>query len=264
MAKREFSSTTLTRSLILLELLAKTGRSMSFGEIMTATDIPKSTGHRLLAILTAEGMVQFDSDTRSYRSGFRLAALSFQAWHNLDIRHAGASEMQRLAQLSGETVQISTRDGASIIYTDRVESEKAIGMRSSIGDRSPMYCSSMGKAIVALLPEHEQEAVFSATSYERLTDTTISNTEEFRQDIQIIRERGYAIDNGENNPDVRCVAAAIQDFRGILRGAVGISAPKFRADDDKIRAWGREVSRSAKGISAALGWNPEGTTDSSD
>ncbi|UZD91275.1 IclR family transcriptional regulator [Cognatishimia activa] len=257
MTKRTFNSTTLTRSLAILELLARSGKPMTFSEIMLQSDIPKSTGHRLLTILTNEDMVQFDPDTHTYRSGMRLASLSFQTWYNLDIRNAGASELKRLSDLSGENVHTATREGGHIIYADRVESAKAISMRSSIGDRSPMYCSSMGKAIVASMNDAEAEGLINSMEYEKRTDTTIGSAAEFRQEIEIIRDRGYAIDNGENNPDVRCVAAAIRDFRGTLRGALGISAPRFRADDDKIRQWGKEVVISAANVSAALGWTPD-------
>ena len=136
----------------------------------------------------------------------------------------------------GETVHFVERDGIDAVYIDKVESlNNGIQMVSRIGSRIPLYCSGVGKAMVAEMDEWEVEEVWNNSEIVRLTPYTITDHNDFKSELEEIRERGYALDNEENETGVRCIACSLKEPMGSARHAFSISAPVSRMDNDRIR-----------------------------
>lgn len=252
--KESLSSTTLTKSMMLMEVLADAGSPMGLSELVRKVDLPKSTCHRILSILVNERLVQFEQRSRTYGIGFRFMSLAFQTWQNLDLRRAATEDMQRLGKFAGENIHLAVPDGNEIVFIDRVESHEILRHRSAIGNRASIHCTALGKAMVASMSAERRDAIVSSLSFEQVADKTITDPAQFDREIADIQRTGYAIAIREHQSDVCAVAASIRDFRGGIVGAISISAPVFRADRKKLVGWAPAVMEAAKRISQNLGW----------
>jgi DNA-binding IclR family transcriptional regulator len=141
-----------------------------------------------------------------------------------------------------------------MVYLDKVEPVRSIRMATSVGRRNPAYCTAVGKAILAYLPEAQWEAIVRARGLKAMTPNTITSFAELRRELVAIRERGYAIDNEEIEEGVRCVGCVVRDFSGVAVAAISVSAPAFRLTREKIKRISRLVTSAAEGLSAELGF----------
>lgn len=244
----------LDRAFALLELLCTSRDGMSIAALTEQTGLHKSTIHRLLASMAARGYVQQDTQTSRYHAGMKLCELSSCILENFDILSRARAPMDRLHAQTSETVHLVMREGQDIVYIQKVEGGTgAIRMFSRIGMRRPLYCTGVGKAILATLPEAEVLSVWKNSRIEALTPHTIIDKDAFLQEIQHIRRVGYALDNEENELGVRCIAAAIADYRGRAAYALSISAPLARMTDEHIRQLRQPLLTASHEIAALLG-----------
>ena len=254
MAKDPLSSTTLTKSMALLSELADAGAPLTLTDLIRRTGLPKSTTHRILSILDNERLAQFDPDSRTYRIGYRFMSLAFTMWQNLDLRRAAIDEMRRLSEESRENTHLAVLDGPEIVYIDRVEAHPVTRLKSAVGNRASVHCTALGKAIMAFLPPKRHEEIMRSVTFDRVADGTITDPKAYRADLETVRQRGFAVAVREHQSDVTGVAAPIRDFRNEVVGAVAISIPLFRTDDDRLAAWGPRVIEATRTISRNLGW----------
>lgn len=231
----ENSVQSLERAFDLIELLCRSRNGMSIGALSTQTGLHKSTVHRLLSTMCSRGYVQKDADTSIYRAGMHICELSGYITDNMDVIDRARVPMERLVQQTGETVHLVMQDEKDIVYIHKVEGQTG-GMRmvSRIGMRRPLYCTGVGKAILATWPEDEVKALWDSSDIQKLTPHTIVDENQFFREIAQIRKLGYAMDNEENELDVRCIAVAIKDYRGRASYALSISAPLSRMTDERI------------------------------
>lgn len=244
----------LDRAFGLLELLCRSRGGMTIAALCAQTGLHKSTVHRLLAALAVHGYVVQDSTTSTYHAGMKLCELSSYITENLDIVERARATMLRLSRDTGETVHLVVREENEIVYVHKVDSvHSAIRMFSRIGMRRPLYCTGVGKAILATLPDEEVQAVWQASDVRAYTAHTITEEREFAREIEKIRRAGYALDNEENELDVRCVAGAIPDYTGKASYALSISAPVTRMSDSRIGELQMQLLAACGEISAILG-----------
>lgn len=254
MEKESLSSTTLTKSLMLMEALAEAGSPIGLSELVRKVGIPKSTCHRILSILVNERLVRFERKSHTYSTGFRFMSLAFRTWRNLDIRQAASDEMQRLGSLTDENIHLAVPDGNEIVFIDRVESHKILRLHSAIGNRASVHCTALGKSMLAAMPSERRERIVASIDFLRVAEDTITDPTKYADELDEIRERGYALAIMEHQSDICGVAASIRDFRGEVTGAVCVSAPVFRTDREKLIGWAPSVMEAAKRISHNLGW----------
>lgn len=242
----------LDRAFLLLELLCRARGGMTIAALSAATGLHKSTVHRLLASLTAHGFAQHD-DTRYY-PGMHICELGSYIMENLDVVERARAPMERLSRATGETVHLVLREQSEIVYVHKVESmHGAIRMFSRIGMRRPLYCTGVGKAILATLPEDEARAVWQASDVQAFTRHTLTDEGAFFRELAQVRRRGYALDNEENELGVRCIAAAIPDWSGRACYALSISAPLTRMSNDRIRELAQPLLAARDQIAGTLG-----------
>jgi IclR family transcriptional regulator, KDG regulon repressor len=245
---------TILRAVSILHALKadRAARGVRLTELAQQCGLEKSTTHRLLSTLVAEGLVEQDPDTERYRLGITLLELGMAVYMRLDIREEAQPVLRSLSERAHETIHLGVARGGHVVYLDKVESLHAFQMRSRVGERMPLYSTGIGKAILAFLSEAELAAVIAA-GLERRAENTITDPVELRAEMQRIRARGYSTDLEENEEGVRCVAAPIFDHRMSIAGAISIAGPAFRFPDVRMSELADHVVAAAQEVSQRLG-----------
>ena len=193
-------------------------------------------------------------DTSVYRAGMRLCEMSSYIVDNLDIVERARASLERLEQCTDETVHLVMRDDKDIVYIHKVDNgSSAIRMFSRIGMRLPLYCTGVGKAILATWDTAEVRDVWQHSDVHAWTEHTIVDEDAFFREIDKVRQLGYALDNEENELGVRCIAAAIPDYRGRASYAISLSAPVSRMTDQRVAELRAPLMAARDEIARALG-----------
>ena len=247
----------LDRAFTLLELLCKSPDGLAIHQLSEITGLHKSTVHRLLGAMVERGYVRREAESAVYRAGMRICELSGYIQENLDVVALARGPMERLSRRTGETVHLVEQDGDEVVYIYKVESlHGAIRMVSRIGMRRPMYCTGMGKAILAHRPAEEVLRYWARTEHLPYTPHTIVRRDAFLREMDRVRRQGYAMDNEENELGVRCVAAAIPDWQGAACRALSVSAPISRMTDERLESLIPQLLAARDEIAACLGGVP--------
>jgi len=242
------------RTLSILEVLSDYKEGLGLTEISERVDLHKSTVYRLLNTLIYKEYVVQNKETNKYLITLKLFELGNKKVEGMDMLSASKQYTKMLMESLNEVVHLVARENNNIVYIDKVEANNTIRMASTIGKRSPMYCTSVGKAMLSLLDEEEVKRVWDNSIIEKRTEKTITDYQQFKKELKLIRERGYAIDDEENEEGVRCVGVAIQDRFGKVVGAVSISGPTIRVTPDKVESIAHEVIKYANKISKEMGF----------
>lgn len=239
-----------------METLADTG-AIGLTELSDRLGLNKSTVHRLLLSLICMGYVVQDEETSKYALSFKLVELSGKILSNVDIISIVHPYIEDLANRCRETVHFVQRRGAEVFYLDKVSplqpQPSAIRMASQVGTTRPLYCSGVGKAILAQMSADEVEYLWNHSEIEKKTEYTITSLEGLKKELDEIRSRGYAIDNEENELGVRCIAVCILNHKGEPANALSISAPISRMTDERVQELGVEILKTQEVILRALG-----------
>ena len=246
----------LDRSLAIIDALANARDDASLAELAEKVKLHKSTVHRLTSILERHGIVERDARSGRYRLGLRLFELGSIAMGRFNIRDRAHPHLERLLYEVDETVHLCALDAGEVLYLDKMEPVRSVRMASRIGRRNPVHCTSVGKAILAFLPESEADNILRQHGLKRLTPKTITTPAELKADLKLIRDKGYAIDNEENEEGVRCIGAPVLDYSGRPIAAISISAPSFRLPLDKVPTVAASVCRAALALSQESGYQP--------
>lgn len=240
----------------ILEFIAANGPS-GVVEIGTALGLHKSTVHRMLLSLISMEYVMQDEKTGKYELTFKMVRLSSQFLSKIDIYSIAHPYIERLANACQETVHLVQRTGNEVVYIDKVEPiglrESSIRMASHIGLMRPMYCSGVGKAILAELPMEEVHEIWEQSNPEKKTEYTITSLEQLELEIASIKTKGYALDNEENEIGVRCIAAAILDYQNKAKYAFSISSTVNRMTDERVVELATHVQNMKEELSWRLG-----------
>ena len=213
----------------------------------------KSTLYRFLTTMCELGYLRRDEDTQEYAITLKLFQLGSAALERMDVVHLSRPVMDRLAEQTSETVHLATTDSAALVYLHKIDSRHTLRMYSRVGKRAPLYCTGLGKALLAWRSEEEVRNIFPRDSFQRYTDRTITTLNGLFEELLITKERGYALDNEEHERGIRCVAAPVFDRSGQPCAAISVSWPSARVDDKTAQGWIPFVQESAAIISEALG-----------
>lgn len=242
---------TVLKALSFLNLVAR-HPNLTLSELGRQAGVPAPTALRLLRALQQESLVQVDGDGR-YRLGIQCLVLGSTYLENFDLRAEARAELERLAEETGETVHLGVPDGAEVIYVDKVETSHSVRMYSRVGAASPMYSTGIGKAILA----HADPALVDqvvAAGLPRRTPNTITDPDRLLAELDRVRDRGYAVDDVENEEGIRCAAAAVRRADGTPLAAISVSGPASRITEERIPAMGEAVMSVADRLSARLGY----------
>lgn len=241
----------IKKAMIVLEALAASRKPQRFTDLLTSTGMAKGSLHRQLAGLREERLVAYDEPTRTYELGIRLLALTYDSDGTHAIRRFAAPALEALGQKTAETVHLAVLDGTEVIYVSKVESTQKVRMYSDVGLRAPVYCTGVGKALLAFRSPVEQQRIIQRIEFHRFTDSTITSPQQLNDELQLIAERGYALDQSEHETDIRCVAAPVIGPRGESVASISISAPEYREKGSR-EEWIELVTRAAKSVSQEI------------
>ena len=224
------------RTFAIIEALSQAPKGAYLSELTTATDLNKSTAHRLLGSLITMGYAAKDIETGKYYLTAKMFEVGGRIVRQSDILAETKPFLEKLSGITGEAVHLVVRDGNDIVYIFKEDSgNNSVRMSSRVGLRSPMYCTAVGKAILAALTQAEVEEIWNASEISQHTQNTITKLTDLKKQLDNIRLQGYAVDNEENELGVRCVAANIVDFSGKVAGAFSVSVPIGRMDDSRLQ-----------------------------
>ncbi len=229
-AESEQEKGTLARGLRLLSVLAAVGKPTGLSELTQITGFSKPTVHRLARALVDLGYLeQAPAPSFCYSLRPKVLELGYNYLAGLQVRELASPLMRSLSEQFGENVTLSLLDGSEVVYVERLEARPTgLFFKTSVGSRMPVYCSSMGKAILALLPDAHRSKVIDGCSFEKYTEFTITDRKTLEEELATIRQKGYAINDQEMELGVRSVGAPIFGDRGLPIGAINISAPSVR------------------------------------
>jgi DNA-binding IclR family transcriptional regulator len=235
----------------ILEQLDQAPGGLLLREIVNSTSINKSTAYRFLSHLESEGYVFRDSDGY-YMVGPKLARLGRGATYQATLCRTSAGILEKLSTDTGETVNLAVLDGSEIIYLSVFESQHTFRMVSEVGRRRPLYCTALGKAVLAHLPPEQQRKIIAQTSFERFTPHTLCSAEELNKDLHKIHRRGYALDDEETVVGARCIAVAILNRDRKVIGGISVSGPVVRVTKRQIPEFAALLRAAAEQIASRL------------
>ena len=247
----------LLRGLNILTLFTRETPSHSLAELTTATELNKTNVFRLVTTLKEAGFLLQDPETKRYRPGIKILQLGFMAIDSLDLRKITYPHLEQLSRQIDETVSLSVLDGLEIIYIDRVRTRQIMGVVLGMGSRLPAHCASMGKAMLAYLPADELERRLENTNLLPLTSHTLTTHQALKEELQRVREQGYALNDEELEVGLRAVAAPIWDHNRQVVAAVNITGTRARISIERLTGeLAQAVCQTAMQISQALGYSP--------
>lgn len=246
----------LDRAVSILRRLAD-GEPRTLVELSDAVGLNSSTTFRLLSSLASHNLVERDDQTGKYTLGLACLELARSYQTNNQLRRAALPEMEALRDETGETIHLAVLDRMEVVYLEKLHGLHAIGlMVSHVGGRVPAYCTGLGKLLLAYTDPARVRAYYDQTGLPRFTETTITDAAALLDEMARIQQRGYALDHGEHEHDVRCVAVPIFSQDGRLAAAVSIAGPASRMDPlETNQARIDRLLHAASRISARLGYH---------
>ncbi|MCX3059971.1 IclR family transcriptional regulator [Streptomyces beihaiensis] len=245
----------VTRALDILELFLDGDGTLSAPDIVRKLQLPRTTVHELVTTLAARSyIVQVPGQPGRYRLGVRPYQLGSRYAEQLDLAAEGQQVARAVAETCDETVHVAILEGTDVIYIAKVDSTHAVRMVSAAGRRLPAHCTSVGKMLLASLPEPELAArVPDDAELTAMTENSITDPAELRAHLAQIRERGIAVESRESNTDVSCVAAPVRDRTNNVVAALSISVPMIRWSDALESDLAQLAVKGAADLSERLG-----------
>lgn len=245
----EDSLKSLTKVVSILDAFSTSRRSLSLAEISAATGFPRSTAHRLAASMRDVGLLDQESHRDRYRLGLKLFELGNTMLANMDLHREALPFVDALSRVSGHQAHLAVFDGQQVIFIHRVSADS--GSPLTLIEAAPVHCTSVGKAILAFQPTARIDAVI-ARGLKRLTDTTITEGRKLKSDLKLVRDRGYAVTDGEHHPGIRCIGAPVHDRSGDVVAGLSISAPMRQLRKDRVAELAKIVVHHARLVAAKL------------
>ncbi len=199
-------------------------------EISAHLDLPDSTVHNHLRTLAQRGYVVRDNNT--YHVSLRFLDFGEYARSRRKVYELAKSEIDTLAFETEESASLLVEEDGVGVYIYNTQGDDAIPLDTRPGKHVPLHATALGKAILAYLPESKTESIFDRRELSAQTVKTITDPVELRAELEMIREQGYAVDDEERVRGVRCIAVAIKNENGQVIGAISVSGPASRLDDD--------------------------------
>ena len=252
----------ITKVLTILELLDRAPRGLQLRDLAEKTGLNKSTVHRFATHLEAEAYL-FRDQTGTYTLGPKLSQMGGGSSFQATLCNICRPTVERLWKTTEETINLAVLDGSDVLYIDVLETAHTFRLVSTVGMRRPFHCTSLGKAIVASIDDEQmKEKLFANIQFgEARTPKSITSLSRLKRDLLNIRERGFALDEGEAVTGIRCLGAAILGADGKPVAALSISGPMVRVTKDRLPLFATELRKAVREISVRLGYRIPKTVD---
>lgn len=246
----------LERGLVILETIAKSRSGLTFSGLARTLSFPKSSIHCLLLTMERSGYLQRSEDTGRYLCGPKLAQVANLAHEGLALREKAMPVLRHLMEETGITVHIAVLEHSDAALIAKVAPLSAQQISTWLGKRLDLHCTSLGKCLIAYLPEHEMEEMVRARGLLRHNENTIVSLRRLKEELARTRDRGYAIDDEEEELGSRCLGAPVFDRQGRVVAAVSLSGTTEQLETGNCEKLAVMVKQAGLEISHRLGWTP--------
>lgn len=230
---------------------------LGLDDLTKKSGLPKATVYRIAEALCEEHVLEKDGVTSTYRIGIKLFELGSLYLSSMRIKDIAFGEMEKLHLETGETIHMGILDGNEVVSIEGFESSRSLHTKLFIGKRAPLYCTAVGKAILAFLPDRDREKLLESLELVPHTSKTITDRDSLRDELEKIRSRGMAFDRGENEDGVVCVGAPIFGSSREVVASISISGPVFRMGEEVLTRYSRMLKEVVERISATQGYRSQ-------
>ena len=219
---------TVAKALSVLDQVAQAGRPVRLRELLETSEFPKPTLYRFLQTLTHQGMLSYDKDQRTYAPGIRLVRLAHSAWAQASLAPIARPHIDTLAEQLREAIHLAQIDNGQVVFIDKRQSSSQFATLAQAGQVAPAYCTGVGKAILAHLPQAEQDHAIRQQAFLQYTPATHISAKTLMQELEEIRSSGIAYDREEHETGIISIAAPILTPDNRIAGAVSIATSTSR------------------------------------
>jgi DNA-binding IclR family transcriptional regulator len=240
----------LAKALGILDYFTTESPERGISELAELTGLFKSSVHNMVSTFESCGFMEKNEATGKYRLGTKILQLSNNLYQSHDLRNLIRPYMERISSAFSENVYLASLFEGEVIYIDTVYPAGAYAARSILGLKAPLYCTGVGKAIMAWLPPAMVEEI-AARGFEAFTPRTVRDRDSLLRELEATRERGYAIDDMEHEFGIKCVAVPIRNMRNAVVASMSVSGPSLRFGDERVVEIARvllEAQRELKGL----------------
>ena len=252
----ESPSVAVERALAMLEAVAQQPEGLSNAEISRKLQIPKSSASYILRTLETQNYVNRDPETGKYRVGLKILSLSRGALSGIDVREVALPIMRHLVEKTNLTCHLAILDGPDAVYIEKVEPTGFLRVDTWVGRRMKVHATSVGKALVAHVPQERLEKIISEAGMDKRTPKTITTLPRLLKELEKVRTQGYAVDDEENNMGARCVGAPVFNQQGMIEAAVGLSGTINQVNPHTMPRILEALKDAARHVSMQLGYRP--------
>lgn len=245
---------TLMRGLEVLEVLAASSQPLGPTRIGEQVGLDKATIGRLLFTLCEAGYARQEAGG-SYRLTGKLLRLASHVSLAPELRELAHGHLVALRDATGETVHLGIREGDTVVYIDKIDGNHPVRLVSAVGQTMPLHTTSLGKAALAAMGEDERERLLATLDLVPRTERSLRTLDELRHELELTRERGFSIDDRENEDHAVCVGASIVDPTGLVVGMISLSGPSYRVSE-RVDEFGRLCRSTAEAISSEFAGTP--------
>ena len=245
---------TIQRVLDILEILEEFPEGLSLAEISQRIHLPKSTVHRILGVFLERQYIRESHTAGKYLLGYQILNLSKACANSIDLLREARPYLEEINKEFNETVILGGLDYRkfSVIYLDKIDTSHSLRSVSHIGDRVPIHCTALGKAILSKIPMNELQEKLKTYELKKFTENTITDSEDLIQNLREIDNVSYSIDEGEYKLHISCIAAPVCGFQGKPVGAIGVSMPAARFSSERQIQIIKKVTEAVRSISEIL------------
>ena len=236
MSKSTSFISSLEKGFFVLNTFVPENPSLGLAAVARANNMTLGTAHRYLLTLKKLGYIAQDPETKKYRLTPKVLTLGFSVFRGMDLRSRILPYMLKMSRELDTTTQCAILDGTEIVYIERVRASGLVNLDLATGSRLPAHCTSMGKAILAFLPEKESRHLIGKMKLVPQTPFTITDKKILWEDLKLTRERGYAINNQELTLGLRTLAAPIFREERKVEAALGLSFPCDRVEGNNLES----------------------------
>jgi IclR family transcriptional regulator, KDG regulon repressor len=242
------------RAFAIMEEIARNRDGIGLAELSKRVGLHNSTTFHLVRTMVALGYVRQLKDSKRYRIGRPLFALAANALDEIEMMSLATPVLEELSRETGESAHFSVRMNDAVVVLARTSGPGAFQMADRVGVVRPAYCTALGKIMLSVLGDEQLEDYIGRTELTPMTPNTITTPERLRREVAEVRRAGLAIDDGEFDPEARCVALPVRDFTGQVIGALGISGPVWRLSIETLKKRAALVRAAADTLSAEFGY----------
>jgi len=246
----------LDKSLDILENFYKKDSALTITELSEILKTYPSTIHRILETLKYRGYVEQDPVSKKYFLGLKLVELGKYKINKLDLAKIAYPFLKELVNQFNENAYLGIYYDEKVLFLEKVESNHIVTMHTHIGKTAPLHCTALGKVLLTSLSKEEINKILSKYKLKRFTEKTITNKKLLKVEVNKVKKQGFALDLGEYEKDVSCIATGILNYQRKIIGTISVSLPYYRLNSKtKLNNIKEAVIQKGKEISIRMGYN---------